>query len=306
MTIRPVDVPEVRAEIQRWLDGPNAANLWDKALRSGYLDWMFDSTAKDAMPGSVLRGFEINRLAEADLFHVSADMVELALAAAPSIPGFGLAPEDLPSPTGLMIFERPPINVALGDGEVGIKAVCWSKFPNGDEAIWGTTYADREEAAPILSEITKYRQPWREPKLIYSHGGEFTWSLGSENGLSFESGHFMATFGPFLKATWILMQQPIAKATDVELYRAARRRLERAGQEPKPVRVIDLRRPQHAGEAASESDREYHHRWIVRGHWRQQWYPSREVHRPVWIAPHIKGPDDKPLLGGEKVYSWTK
>lgn len=47
--------------------------------------------------------------------------------------------------------------------------------------------------------------------------------------------------------------------------------------------------------------REWRHRWVVRGHWRNHWYPSLKDHRPVWISPYLKGPADAPLLGGEKV-----
>jgi hypothetical protein len=72
----------------------------------------------------------------------------------------------------------------------------------------------------------------------------------------------------------------------------------------RPVRVINLRR-RAASTIAGQSDREYHHQWIVRGHWRDQWYASRGVHRPVWIAPHVKGPEGAPMLGGEKVHAWT-
>jgi hypothetical protein len=66
--------------------------------------------------------------------------------------------------------------------------------------------------------------------------------------------------------------------------------------------VIELRRPKTSS-GPGDGDREYHHQWIVRGHWRQQWHPKRQVHRPVWIAPHIKGPEGAPLIGGEKVYA---
>ena len=99
------------------------------------------------------------------------------------------------------------------------------------------------------------------------------------------------------------MQQPLADSSTVEPDRAARKRLHRAGQEPAPVRVIELRRSRNTASGHGESDREYHHRWITRGHWRQHWYPKRQVHRPVWIAPHIKGPEGAPLIGGEKVYA---
>ena len=48
------------------------------------------------------------------------------------------------------------------------------------------------------------------------------------------------------------------------------------------------------------------HRWVVRGHWRNQpWGPGRELRRPVYILPHIKGPDGAPLIGGERVTTVT-
>lgn len=36
-------------------------------------------------------------------------------------------------------------------------------------------------------------------------------------------------------------------------------------------------------------------RWLVRGHYRAQWYPSLKAHRVIWIAPYLKGPEDAPL-----------
>ncbi len=43
------------------------------------------------------------------------------------------------------------------------------------------------------------------------------------------------------------------------------------------------------------------HRWMVRGHWRRQWYPSLRVHKPVWISEHESGPDGKPLRLNDRV-----
>lgn len=37
-------------------------------------------------------------------------------------------------------------------------------------------------------------------------------------------------------------------------------------------------------------------RWLVRGHYRAQWYPSTATHRVIWIAPYLKGPDDAPMV----------
>jgi hypothetical protein len=41
----------------------------------------------------------------------------------------------------------------------------------------------------------------------------------------------------------------------------------------------------------------------VRGHPRQQRYgPHNSWVKTIWIAPHIKGPQDKPLVITRKVY----
>lgn len=53
------------------------------------------------------------------------------------------------------------------------------------------------------------------------------------------------------------------------------------------------------------SKRDFQHKWMVRGHWRNQPYPSQGegVTKPIWIAPYIKGPDDKPLLTTPRVHA---
>lgn len=43
------------------------------------------------------------------------------------------------------------------------------------------------------------------------------------------------------------------------------------------------------------------HRWVVRGHWRRQWYRSDQEHRVIWIDEHESGATDHPLLIAERV-----
>lgn len=305
MNIRPQDLPEIRADLAEWINGPDAATFWRKALETGYLNWLFTGDRpmgpEDA---AVLRGTEINRLRSAELFHVSAEMVDVARAAARTIPDFQLAREDLPTMAGLMVFDKSPCPAPpLGETPVGVKAVCWAPIPNGrNNTLFGTVYLDREEAAPAIAKATLYRKPYSEPKLTYAHGGEFVWAFGENKGRSPDPSSFLATLAPVLRSTWLLMQQPLTREERADPSRASSKRLRRAGHEPAPVRVIELRRPKNTG-GHGDGDREYHHQWIVRGHWRQQWHPKRQVHRPVWIAPHIKGPEGAPLIGGEKVYA---
>lgn len=67
------------------------------------------------------------------------------------------------------------------------------------------------------------------------------------------------------------------------------------------VRVITLRRPSGppTGVTGPRSI-EWRSQWWVMGHYRKQWCPSTKTHRVTWIAPYIKGPEDKPIK--EKVY----
>lgn len=56
--------------------------------------------------------------------------------------------------------------------------------------------------------------------------------------------------------------------------------------------------------AAETKDIEYHHRWIVSGHFRNQPYgPGGSLRRRQWIPPYIKGPAGAPLLNRTKLLS---
>jgi hypothetical protein len=62
------------------------------------------------------------------------------------------------------------------------------------------------------------------------------------------------------------------------------------------VRFVDLRQPTTDREVVGPSSkREWAHKWVVRGHHRAQWYPSRGAHQVIWIAPYVKGPLEKAL-----------
>ncbi|MEV2189028.1 hypothetical protein [Streptomyces sp. NPDC047966] len=101
------------------------------------------------------------------------------------------------------------------------------------------------------------------------------------------------------------MGQSIATSERVDADRSSRRRIQRMDRDyGTAVRTIRLRRARTAsGDEPGEQPgtREYQHRWVVRGHWRNQPYPSLGITRPLWISPYIAGPEGLPLIGGEKV-----
>lgn len=70
------------------------------------------------------------------------------------------------------------------------------------------------------------------------------------------------------------------------------------------VSVIDVRRPAHGVRQDGEQGRvEHDHRWVTRGHWRNQPYgKGRALRHRVWIEEHVCGPEDKPIRRAPKVY----
>lgn len=108
----------------------------------------------------------------------------------------------------------------------------------------------------------------------------------------------------YIHALWLLLNQSVTRVEKEDVDRPARRR---AGKMrlPGEVTVIRLRREvSDMPRGEGESQVEWQHRWIVRGHWRWQAYgPGRSERRRIWINPFVKGPESAPFKQTEKVYS---
>lgn len=319
MDIRPQDLPEVRAEAvrQREVMGPDAIARYHVGDRT-FAD-RFSLTPREV----AVR--ETSKLALADLFHVSAEMTELAVEAARSLPLFAADPEDFPAEVG-MIFFSGGIPASWGGHAVKIHAATWQVLENAFAAF--AFYIDVKSVLSLFRGDDLHKNLMQLQSIGAASDGlwfndvtrlllEFNDGVSDEQAaqLGERSGEVRGEHGErgvsfsglqAVRASLLLMRQPLANVSELEPDRAARKRMRRLGEDPAAVRVIELRRPKGSSGEPGESGREYHHRWITRGHWRQQWYPARQVHRPVWIAPHVKGPEGAPLIGGEKVYAWKR
>lgn len=98
----------------------------------------------------------------------------------------------------------------------------------------------------------------------------------------------------------VLMGQKLLKFTDGHVTRGTRRRTERIKAQGR-VNVVTLRRPEYIRKESEARQMEWDCQWVVRGHWRRQEHiePGRA---PIWINPHIKGPDDKPLKDPSRIF----
>jgi len=66
--------------------------------------------------------------------------------------------------------------------------------------------------------------------------------------------------------------------------------------DPVALHVVRLRSSVQEAVAVEKGEGpKWKSRWLVRGHYRAQWYPSINAHKVIWIAPYLKGPEDAPL-----------
>ena len=299
--MRPSDLPELRdRQLGRFAEATAGIAAASKKAEAGYLT-VGPGPARIAKHLAGLRdivcgpAWTETHWRMADLFFVTSEMATLAGSAAGSMPGFELHPDDLPSPSGVMYFDVSSLSLTFADNdpiEAFDLVVVWGPDHSGSAGNIALTFLTRNPREPVeLMRIMEVALRWGDDpiaKVLQGHSEE------------------AATWAGIVRCTWLLMQQRVAAVDVARPDRASARRILRRGGSLDAVRVIRLRYAAGPPREPGESDRVYSHRWVVRGHWRKQWYASQGRHVPIWISPFVKGPDGAPLLGGEKVYAWTR
>lgn len=103
-----------------------------------------------------------------------------------------------------------------------------------------------------------------------------------------------------LAAFWRLCAQRIGEQSNAPLTHSAKITAQRTGAPP-DVRVVQVRTPERSPDSGDERSVDWQHRWVVRMHKVRQWYPSLNTHKIIYRGPYVKGPANKPLLGGDVV-----
>lgn len=231
----------------------------------------------------------------AELYWISSDFTTLAIAAGQDLKDLTVSRDDIPSSSGLIIWETPIGEIERPYGTASIRCMSWDVIPGGVQI---NAYLQVEDADPTITDVAAIR----------AEVGHFIApNLGS--GLPFEGWEGMAISDEFrakgnftltLLATWLLINQPgvatqLSAPVDKKLARAAKR----AGHRLPDVRLIDLRRHAKPKEQAVESaptGRTVSVRFMVKGHWKKQAYgPKRGMRKQIYISPFLKGPDSAPL-----------
>lgn len=245
----------------------------------------------------------LRQLGGAEMFWVSADMVSLALDAAGDVPGF-TPDDDLPAITGFMILEKPlpplssPVfndNLDYVDVHLPVDAIAWAVV---DGAMKIDAFS-RGSRVPF----GRFWETYFEPIRFYHNDSDVFHDFSDPN--LYAGGTELMSF---LAAAALLMASPgVADRSTLTPKTKAARKDAKKGRSGN-VTVIDLHAPQHVATGdADESGRVYTHRWMVRGHWRNQPHgPNRSKRSIRWIPSYIKGPAGKPLRETERVWAWRR
>lgn len=230
--------------------------------------------------------------------YIAAEVQPLILAGARQMPlSWSLEPSLVFSNTGFAWFEHP---VVVEHGNIPLSAVGWTP-------IWHTGVAPITGANDVALEsedgliIVFYGHP-KAPEMLpmpitimpLTVSKTLEEHFDREFSTVFEKAATQDKVCLFAALLTFLHQRLLIRE-ERQVPRQWRRRNRRDSWARDGVTIIKLRLVERLKGTGALVPVEWTCRWLVSGHWRQQWYASTRRHRPVWITPYIKGPEDKPL-----------
>lgn len=281
---------------------PKLTPVWLPYIREKLADWEsahgltitpdLKNTPVSKMLAATWNGGDSLRVAP--IWWVSRDMTTLATDTA--IHDLDFPRVDPPSDTGFIVFEggipAPPLDCFPDGSTCTVDAMKWT--------VYKGLNSHGKPCAPIVEFYT------REPAFVERcvPGLPLAYVL-----LHHQVRLPLAV--RILWAVWTLSAQPGISDTHAPRTTPLDRvpaRYERT--EIPRVKMLVLRENLHRPGAKAEpgeTTREWTHRWIVRGFWREQPYgKDHALRRRQWIPPYVKGPADKPLITKETVRIWRR
>jgi hypothetical protein len=256
----------------------------------------------------------------AETLYVAPNFLELATVAANSLPDTtSFRASDLVAPKGFCYFARPMrhtfytleggpgLEEASDPTTYVVRGIMWQPIAQ----TWTLRDGSPADDAYRLTWLVHNRDEQDEPEVFEeSFGGDWRdirWLPIYTHQVD-ETVVFAEPTAPlrWFMALNLLINQRVGYIRGVKPPRNLRRRGERASPNFGDLRVIHLRRrvPRNPHDDLGEQEEvNWSHRWVVRGHWRNQWRPKEGRHVPTWIAPFVKGPEDKPLIIKDRILS---
>ena len=281
-------VYDAQMELWQWWHSPQG-----KAYGDGFIaDMNQKGKGYEALSG-LLAEFEIRRLWKADPIYVAPEMQDLLDVAVQGFEPEALLPSDLLTNHGFVVFPKAFYVTDVNNLQIAWRAMAWDTydFVWGDEGnsrpgIFITMYSHMDDPDDVGYHPLVHTYARTKWSLVHCA----PWSFGMEIPEDAKAKMSLRQIQCFFRLT----MQHITTHQQYRATRGTRRRAQRYKMPEKNVTVIRLRRPK-AHREGEPTPANYSHRFLVRGHWRNQWFPSLDTHRQIYIHDFIKGPEDKPL-----------
>lgn len=258
-----------------------------------------------------------------DTIYITSDMLHVIMQAAEDLPDdVTFDPKTLMSQYGFALFEEAILGEDANGETLSITGIAWECNPVRPEfGIGGLEPGDLKIATVIYfltdphdlrDDINKrfQHQLGRDdaslPPLTLSHIYPMLEGDGPPSGDK-QGMALVAEIVKLFLAMQILSRQTIGETQRFRPDRAQRRRIQREYPES-PERLITLITLRRKSVKHNEEPQkvEWSRRWIVRGHWRKQYYPKTKTYDWKYIYEYVKGPEDKPLITGRRVFDFRR
>jgi hypothetical protein len=277
-----------------------------------------DATKQDVENAVRILSAERRILESPDIFFVEPDMHRLILAAMETFEPEPLLSTDLITPTGYVRLPEAIEVPAAADSPEGFKALNVEGeegyLPQHSAFGWERQGLASEEENSIIERLTG-----EGILLTYFHtnndfpaipvglypGRYIGWPLVDTLDVSEQ---IVVNWHPAYLYPRVFFRLVMQRLTEVvaqpPVAREVRRRHKREGYELPRYSVIRLRRHSRPSAKNDEEERKWrlNYRTVTRGHWRQQWYPSIQQHRQIWIDDFIRGPEDAELVIRPRIF----
>lgn len=214
--------------------------------------------------------------------YIDGDALPVIEAASSSLTSVALRASDVPWDSGFVYLPTPLVG----------------RVPEGDLVAFSWTVSDSLRDYPCLTMMAHTEQRGR---LVCARPAFLP--LEGEPPEPWDEGDGGIAWVRLAVAFFLLAGQRLFVSSQQEPSRAVRRRARDC--EVRTVRVVRLRHVDYSGSGDSRKV-EWSHRWLVSGHWRNQWIASEQRHRPTWVSPYVKGPPDRPFVAKRRAFEFTR
>ncbi|MEP7115831.1 MAG: hypothetical protein ABI862_21380 [Ilumatobacteraceae bacterium] len=233
----------------------------------------------------------VDSLAYGDPYYWSSEMCDLLGKTSADMPDWTFKADVLPSTEGCFYFSRPLALDAWETRDSDLVAISWCRVrPAEGEAISGVLLAFWTQMPMRPSGVPVTMFSWSFNEKMSS-----LWSIAEGSIPIKNKGRFLGKVRAFATAC-AFIQQRILVTQRERPERHTRKRVADIWEHEPHVRIVKLRR-EVSGDQPAGNGRPvaWSCQWVVSGFWRQQYYPSADEHRPIYILPYIKGPVGMPL-----------